>query len=102
MSQCEAPSVTQGVSRFSLGAVLATPGAVACLEKCGVDAAVLLARHQAGDWGDLSPEDALENERSVGRGLRILSSYPMSAGRRIWIITEADRSATTLLLPEEY
>jgi hypothetical protein len=61
----------------------------------------LLARHQAGDWGTVPPQDAAENERSLARGFRIISSYAVSE-ERVWIITEADRSATTLLLPSEY
>ena len=62
----------------------------------------LLARHAIGDWGELEPTDAAENENSVAHGFRLLSGYQTDAGERLWIITEADRSATTLLLPEEY
>jgi hypothetical protein len=61
----------------------------------------LLERHQSGDWGDVPPEDACENEFSVRYGFRVLSSYQV-AGERLWVITERDRSATTLLLPSEY
>jgi hypothetical protein len=61
----------------------------------------LLERHRSGDWGDVSPEDARENEVSVRYGFRILSSYRV-AGERLWVITERDRSVTTFLLPEEY
>jgi hypothetical protein len=64
--------------------------------------ACFLARHAIGDWGDLEPTDVAENEHSVAHGFRLLSSYQTSAGEKLWIITEADRSATTLLLPEEY
>jgi hypothetical protein len=88
-------------ARFPLGRIVATPGALALLVDAGENPAGLLARHQAGDWGDVPPEDARENELSVERGWRIISSYPVGAGR-IWIITEADRSVTTILLPEEY
>lgn len=87
---------------FSPGLVLATPAA---LEACGAaDTAPseLVGRHLAGDWGDVSPGDAKENEIAVREGFRVLSSYPLPGGRRVWIITEADRSATTILLPEEY
>ena len=87
---------------FPLGRVVATPGAVAALSDTGTDAFALLARHQCGDWGEVPPEDRLENDRSVHQGLRVLSSYVVGGGVRIWIITEADRSVTTLLLPEEY
>ncbi len=62
----------------------------------------LLHRHQRGDWGDLSEADILENEFSVPRDLRIFSAYNVGEGERVYIITEADRSATTILLPEEY
>jgi hypothetical protein len=61
-----------------------------------------LARHAIGGWGELEPTDVAENEYSVAHGFRLLSSYETKAGDRLWIITEADRSATTLLLPEEY
>lgn len=86
---------------FSLGQVVATPGALDALDRAAVNATDLLRRHQHGDWGNVPPEDAEENVRSVAHGWRILSSYPVGADR-IWIITEADRSSTTLLLPEEY
>lgn len=88
--------------RFSLGRVLATPGALALLDRTGMNVLMLLARHQSGDWGDVPREDAAENQFAVANGLRILSSYRTSPTERLWIITEADRSATTLLLPEEY
>ena len=88
---------------FPLGSIVATPGALALLKDAGVDPAELLQRHQRGDWGEVPDEDARENELSVGRGFRILSSYRVgNEGTRIWIITEADRSSTCLLLPEEY
>jgi hypothetical protein len=90
---------------FELGQVVATRGALDALDRSAVNATDLLYRHQRGDWGDwgsLSPEDVAENDRSVLYGWRILSSYQLIDQIRIWIITEADRSATTLLLPEEY
>ena len=59
-------------------------------------------RHAIGDWGELEPGDVAENEYSIGNGFRLLSSYRTGAGEKLWIITEADRSATTLLLPEEH
>jgi len=59
-------------------------------------------RHAIGDWGELEPTDVAENEYSVANGFRLLSSYQTNVGEKLWIITEADRSATTLLLPEEY
>ena len=88
-------------SLFPLGRVMATSGALVLLADAGADALPLLARHASGDWGEVPPEDARENELSVRQGFRILSSY-LVGGRRIWIITEADRSSTCLLLPKEY
>jgi hypothetical protein len=87
--------------RFSLGQVVATPGALDVLREAGIAPVALLARHARGDWGELSPCDAAENEFSLQSGFRLLSAYSVGASR-IWIITEADRSATTLLLPSEY
>ena len=89
------------MTRLPLGALLATPGALRLLVRAGVSPTMLLARHASGDWGDVPPEDADENRLSIEHGFRVLSSYSVD-GERIWIITEADRSATTLLLPEEY
>jgi hypothetical protein len=88
--------------RFELGRIVATPGALRALEVAEQLPAEFLDRHVQGDWGDLGDEDKQENEFSVRHGFRILSAYTTSAGDKIWIITEADRSATTLLLPEEY
>lgn len=83
--------------RFSLGRLVATPGALAELEELGVAPAALLARHQLGDWGDVCPEDHTENELALGRHLRIFSVYRLTDTLTIWIITEADRSATTIV-----
>jgi hypothetical protein len=88
--------------RFPLGQTCATPGALEALSEAGQDAAQFLSRHQAGDWGNLSDEDKQENEFSVDKDLRIFSAYHLSDGTKIWLITEADRSATTILLPCEY
>ena len=88
--------------RFPLGRVVATPGALRALEQAEQLPAEFLDRHVNGDWGDVPEADQQENELSVERGLRILSAYTTSAGEKIWILTEADRSATTILLPEEY
>ena len=88
---------------FDLGRVVATPGAMDLLVSAGERPARLLERHAAGDWGEVPPEDARENERSLKYGWRLMSSYPVGgAGERVWIITEADRSSTCLLLPSEY
>ena len=88
--------------RFPLGQVVATPGALEALGTYPQEAYTFLLRHQAGDWGDVDAADARENELSVDPGYRILSAYTTRTGVKVWIITEADRSATTLLLPEDY
>jgi hypothetical protein len=85
---------------FPLGGVYATPGALALAER-GVDLGALLARHAAGDWGDLDAHDRAANRRALDHGSRLLSAYRTPAGK-VWIITEASREATTLLLPDEY
>jgi len=87
---------------FDLGQLVATPGALAALEKTGQGAMEFLSRHVSGDWGDLPKEDKDENRMSLEKGFRLLSSYRTTAGDKLWVITEADRSITTLLLPEEY
>ena len=87
---------------FALGQIVATPGAIDLLERTSSDALDFLIRHQQGDWGSVPPEDAEENLSSIENGCRILSSYYLNATERLWIITEADRSVTTLLLPDEY
>ena len=92
----------QSLSKFHLGRVVATPGALRALEEAYQNPFEFLARHQAGDWGELCEEDKRENEFSVRNGFRILSAYRTRNNTKIWVITEADRSATTLLLPEEY
>ena len=89
-------------SLFSLGQVVATPGAIEALAASGHQPHEFLNRHVSGDWSEMSDEDKRENEFSVDKELRIFSAYHLSDGTRIWIITEADRSATTLLLPSEY
>lgn len=88
--------------RFALGQVVATPGALDALAAAGQPPWALLLRHQAGDWGEVPPEDQKENDFSVEHGLRLLSAYTLTTGVKLWLITEADRSYTTLLLPSEY
>jgi hypothetical protein len=90
------------VSRFNPGQVVATPGALAALEASGESLFDYLARHLSGDWGDVDAEDAQENELSLKNDLRLLSAYTLKNGTKIWVITEADRSSTCVLLPEEY
>jgi hypothetical protein len=87
---------------FSLGHLVATPGALASLAKAGQTPLDFLSRHVCGDWGDIDQEDRKENELGLKRGFRLLSSYQTNADAKIWVITEADRSVTTVLLPNEY
>ena len=87
---------------FSLGQVVATPGALDLLDRTATNALDLLIRHQHGDWGCLPPEDIETNVQAVVGDSRIFSSYHLNDNERLWIITEADRSVTTLLLPDEY
>ena len=90
-------------ARFTLGRVVATPGALEVLEETGTDYLELLRRHARGDWGEVPAEDARENERSVREGFRVISSYRVGEeDAKVWLITEADRFSTCLLLPSEY
>ena len=86
--------------RFDVGRLCITRGANREIDRSEVDLA--LSRHKCGDWGLVSDEDRLENEFSLVHQFRLLSVYEDSKGKRFWILTEADRSATTVLLPEEY
>lgn len=101
-SHCETSPTTQrrGLP-IQLGQVVATPGALNLLQRTNLNPFQVLSRHRSGDWGDVQTEDALANEAGAIYGNRVISSYEV-AGERLWVITEADRSATTLLLPEEY
>jgi hypothetical protein len=89
-------------ARFQLGQLVATQGALSALEQAGQSPIEFIHRHQSGDWGDLSQEDKRENEFSVDKYLRIFSAYHTAKGDKLWVITEADRSATTILFPSEY
>lgn len=85
-----------------LGVLLATPGAMEAARAAGVGLGVYVIRHANGDWGDVCSEDRQANEAALQDGSRLLSAYKLPRGERIWVITEADRSATTVLLPAEY
>jgi hypothetical protein len=87
---------------FPLGRVCATPGAMAALKESGEKPLDFLARHARGDWGELDTDDWNSNDDSLTQGFRLLSAYRTKSGTSLWVITEADRSLTTLLLPEEY
>ena len=88
--------------KFPLGQVVATPGVIDALSTAGQTPLEFIARHATGDWGELDEDDRLENERSLKTGCRLLSAYSLKNRTKIWVITEADRSSTTLLLPGEY
>ncbi len=88
------------VARFEMGGIYVTPGALERLTECDVREA--LQRHARGDWGHVGSEDWEANDRALDDGARLLSSYRTASGEKFWVITEADRSATTVLLPEEY
>lgn len=87
---------------FHPGQVVATPGAIAALDERNLAALPFLIRHLAGDWSEMDEEDQQANDYALRHGLRVLSSYRLDDHQRLWLITEADRSSTTLLLPEEY
>jgi hypothetical protein len=92
--------------RFALGALVSTPGALDALDRNNVSCFAYVARHASGDWGELSAHDRRANETAIQTDpelyARILSAYHLADGTKIWIITEADRSSTCILLPSEY
>lgn len=89
--------------RFPIGRPVITPAARAALDAAGIPAVLLLARHANCDWGELSIEDLAANELALITDKRLLSSYTLPGGAgAVWIITEADRSVTTILLPDDY
>ena len=90
------------VPRFPLGRLVATPGALRLLEQHKAEPFDFILRHVGGDFGALDADDVAANEAALKWGSRILSSYPIKGNERLWIITEADRSVTTLLLPHDY
>ncbi len=95
------PSMAGG-PLFPLGQGVLTPGALDALGPADVTPEALLDRHAGGDWGNLCEADQEMNAEALSAGERLLSAYLLPDGTRIWIITEADRSATTLLLPQQY
>lgn len=88
--------------KFPLGQVVATPGALSALTEVGQTPQEFIRQHVVGDWGELDDHDRRENERSLKDGRRLSAAYHLRGGTKLWVITEAVRSATTLLLPEEY
>jgi hypothetical protein len=93
---------TQNKAMFDLGQTVMTIGAKEALKESNELPATFLAKHESGDWGIVGREDRAENEFSLKSGYRLLSAYMTATNEKIWIITEADRSVTTILLPEEY
>lgn len=96
-----------GRPKFTLGHLLATPGALAALEESNQSPMDFISRHVSGDWGDVCPDDKQLNDQALIDGSRLLSAYKTRNGVKIWIITEATddtghRAATTILKPEEY
>lgn len=109
----QAAQSTIGNPLFLCGQVVATPGAIEALNEAHgnrwrIAAGRLVARHRSGDWGDVCKDDKIANDKALLSGARILSAYhlpvrvPGQAPEKLWVITEADRSSTTILLPEEY
>ena len=91
-----------GSALFALGRLTATPRALEALALAGQSPETFLIRHASGDWGDMNNDDRSANARALKTGGRILSAYVTILGERLWIITEADRSRTTILRPDEY
>lgn len=85
-----------------LGHVVSTPGALDALQATGMTFVDLLSRHARGDWGEMDAPDRRANDRALLEGARLLSAYALPTGVKVWVITEWDRSVTTLLLPQEY
>jgi hypothetical protein len=96
------PDAISAAAIFNLGSVVATSNSLALLEQHGVAPLTLLKRHAAGDWGNVPSDDAKATQDALKFGCRLLSSYRIAANATLWIITEADRSVTTLLLPSDY
>lgn len=90
------------ITRFSPGKIVATPGAIEAMNGCEDKPLPYLSRHLHGDWGDVDADDKRANDADLRRGGRLLSAYRLKDGTKVWIITEADRSSTCILLPEEY
>jgi hypothetical protein len=91
---------TVPVAVFRLGRIVATPNAVQSITQDDILSGI--QRHQAGDWGNLTDDNRAANDRALAQGGRIVSAYNAKNGTRFWLITEADRSRTTILLPEDY
>lgn len=88
--------------RFRMGRLFITPGALEALDEAKQSPDEFIRRHHRGDWGELCDDDKRENEFSLAHGFRLLSAYSTKLGVRLWVVTEANRSSSTLLLPSEY
>jgi hypothetical protein len=88
--------------KFPLGNVVATPGAIEAMNESGQTADFFLDQHAAGNWGTIDAEDWQSNDQALVEGTRLLSAYSTLKGVKIWIITEADRSSSCILLPQDY
>lgn len=95
---CRRPNI----QLFALGQIVATPGAIDLIEEKGLEPGYFIARHSHGDFGNLDAYDVDKNWNAIMNRGRVFSSYRIDAHSNLWIITETDRSFTTLLLPEEY
>lgn len=93
---------TRTPEKFPLGRIVLTPSALDAFKKSSESPHTYLTRHATGDWGKTRDEDRRLNDAAVGNGTRLLSSYHLRSGEVVWVLTEADRSATTVLLPSEY
>jgi hypothetical protein len=93
-------TTTLPIAKFRLGKIVSTPNALDRLTQ--EDILLAIGRHQAGDWGDVSEDDRTANERALVEGTRLWSMYHAGNGVKFWLITEADRSATSVLMPEDY
>ena len=89
-------------NRFPLGQTCGTRAALQSLAEAGQAVNDLLRRHQAGDWGEIGDEDRQQNEQALDDEGRLMSVYTLTTGVAVWVITEADRSVTTVLLPDDY
>ena len=98
----EIKKISQSKMSFHIGQIVATPAALDALEKAGQNSAEFLDRHTKGDWGEVGEEDSKSNDEALKIGERLLSAYTLESGEKIWIITEASREVTTVLLPSDY
>lgn len=88
--------------RFPLGQLVSTPGALSAIEEAGQSPLDFVSRHASGDWGEVDADDKRANDQALIDGERLLSAYRTKRGERLWVITEADRNSTCILLPSEY